>query len=88
MIPQEQDHGNVPVFLSGILKINPRSLSLWGPGLGSGRGEEETFRVLLLGKYTWFLSAKAREVSAAQRTMGVPKQLEEARGSKKNVPTT
>lgn len=25
MIPQEQDHGNVPVFLSGILKINPRS---------------------------------------------------------------
>lgn len=43
---------------------------------------------MLLGKYTWFLSAKAREVSAAQRTMGVPKQLEEARGSKENVPTT
>lgn len=54
------------------MAINSSSFSPWEPVLNSGKGKEKTFRVLLQGRYTWFLVAVAemREVPAAWRIVG------------------
>lgn len=79
-LPKEQDNGSGPALVSVtlqkkfklILAINSSSFWPWEPVPNSGKGKEKTFRVLLQGRYTWFLVPvdEMREVPAAWRTVG------------------